>query len=135
MLAQVLEVEGAEAEIASHIQIEPRNLRELAVKGFDTAVIAFLNANSVGHGRYLVRRLKRASPNLRVGIVLWDGTPDDPDEMAELAKRINADFVAVTMTDTVRKTLADEPPVRLAPVRTLRRRRLTTRASQPAIAK
>lgn len=135
MLAQVLEVEGAEAEIASHIQIEPRNLRELAVKGYDTAVIAFLNANSVGHGRFLVRRLKRASPNLRVGIVLWDGTPDDPDEMAELAKRINADFVAVTMTDTVRKTLADEPPVRLAPVRTLRRRRLTTRASQPAIAK
>jgi predicted PurR-regulated permease PerM len=135
MLAQVLEVEGAEAEIATHVQIEPRNLRELAVKGFDTAVIAFLNVNSVGHGRFLVRRLKRASPRLRVGIVLWDGAAEEQEEMVDVARRINADFVAVTMTDTVRKTLADEPSVPLAPVRTLRRRRPVGRSAQAAAAK
>src|SRR5690606_37995846 len=113
MFAQVLEVQGAETEVATHVQIHPRNLRELAVRGFDTAVIAFLNPNSVANGRFLVRRLKRASPRLRVGIILWDEGALNGFKPEEVAKRMNADFVTSTMTDSVQRALADESPVLL----------------------
>ena len=123
MFAQVLEVQGADTEVATHVQIQPRNLRELAVRGFDTAVIAFLNPNSIGHGRYLVRRLKRASPRLRVGIILWDNDALDGFKPEEIANRMNADFVSSTMIESVQHALADEAPVRLPSQARLRRRR------------
>jgi Predicted permease len=123
MFAQVLDVQGAETEVATHVQIQPRNLRELAVRGFDTAVIAFLNPNSLGHGRFLVRRLKRASPRLRVGIVLWDAEAMDGTDLEALAHEISADFVATRMTDAVVRTLSNEPPVKLDAPKLIRRRR------------
>src|SRR5690606_23346223 len=122
MFAQVLDVQGAETEVATHVQIQPRNLRELAVRGFDTAVIAFLNPNSLGHGRFLVRRLKRASPRLRVGIVLWDAESMAGTDLEVLAHEISADFVATRMTDAVVRTLSNEPPVKPDAPKLIRRR-------------
>ncbi|TIS11353.1 MAG: AI-2E family transporter, partial [Mesorhizobium sp.] len=46
MLAQVLEVQGAEVSRASFIDLEPAGIRRLDLSGVDTVVIGFLNRDS-----------------------------------------------------------------------------------------
>ncbi|MEJ6784421.1 AI-2E family transporter [Aminobacter sp. Piv2-1] len=121
MLAQVLTVQGAEARMASHAEAEPANMRNLPLEDVDSAVVGFLNADSLNHGRFLVRRLKRFKPTIRVGIVLWsEGRPDLDAE--RLAGELNADFVAFDITGAVTGALADAPAVPLRPTRRKMRR-------------
>ncbi|HEV2898800.1 MAG TPA: AI-2E family transporter [Pseudaminobacter sp.] len=114
MLAQVLEVQGATASKASHSDMEPAGIRHLKFDKVDTLVVGFLNANSVNHARYLVRRCKRAKPALRVGIVFWSETGgSDKEEAVKLADDINADFVAFGIIDAAIGALSDAPPLPL----------------------
>jgi predicted PurR-regulated permease PerM len=136
MLAQVLEVQGATASRASHSDLEPAGIRHLKLDGVDTLVVGFLNANSVKHARYVVRRCKRAKPALRVGVVFWSETSrTDKEETLKLADDINADFVAYEMIDAAIGALSDAPPVRLRDTgkRVVRRRTsIRKRSSTPA---
>ncbi|WP_373424617.1 AI-2E family transporter [Mesorhizobium sp. SARCC-RB16n] len=114
MLMQVLEVQGAEASMASFADLEPNALRRLELGSFDTVVVNFLNQDSVKHARFLVRRLKRAKVSLRVGVVLWSGPGnDDNDACEKLATGINADFVADGMISAVLGALSKSAPVGL----------------------
>ncbi|MBZ9673625.1 AI-2E family transporter [Mesorhizobium sp. B2-1-8] len=114
MLMQVLEVQGAEASMASFADLEPNALRRLELGSFDTVVVNFLNQDSVKHARFLVRRLKRAKAALRVGVVLWSGPGnDDNDACEKLATGINADFVADGMISAVLGALSKSAPVGL----------------------
>jgi predicted PurR-regulated permease PerM len=125
MLAQVLEVQGATVSRASFADMEPASIRRLELDAVDTVVVGFLNRNSVKHARFLVRRLKRGKPALRVGIVFWSEAGNgDKEAAAKLANDINADFVAHGMVDSVLGALSNEPPVALkrAAKRRLRRR-------------
>lgn len=121
MLAQVLTVQGASASTASHTDVDPANIRNLPLGTFQTAIVGFLNSDSLNHGRYVVRRLKRAGKDLRVGIVLW--ADEAPGRDAEkLAAELNADFVAYDMTSAATGALSDAPAVPLkAPKRMVRR--------------
>ncbi|MEO5322459.1 AI-2E family transporter [Mesorhizobium sp. CC13] len=121
MLAQVLTVQGAEARTASHAEAEPANMRNLSLEDVDSAVVGFLNADSLNHGRFLVRRLKRFKPTIRVGIVLWSESSPDLDA-ERLAGELNADFVAFDITGAVTGALADAPAVPLRPTRRKMRR-------------
>ncbi|MFK0690852.1 AI-2E family transporter [Mesorhizobium sp. IMUNJ 23033] len=125
MLAQVLEVQGATVSKASFTDMEPASIRRLELDAVDSVVVGFLNRDSVKHARFLVRRLKRARPALRVGIVFWSEAGNKDRQSAEaLAGDINADFVAYGMVDAVLGALTDAPPVKLklAAKRRLRRR-------------
>ncbi|WP_245478482.1 AI-2E family transporter, partial [Mesorhizobium sp. M4B.F.Ca.ET.049.02.1.2] len=64
MLAQVLEVQGAEATKAGFADLEPGGVRRLELDALDAVVIGFLDRDSVKHARFLVRRLKRRRPKL-----------------------------------------------------------------------
>lgn len=121
MLAQVLTVQGAEARTASHAEAEPANMRNLPLEDVESAVVGFLNADSLNHGRFLVRRLKRFKPTIRVGIVLWSESSPDLDA-ERLAGELNADFVAFDITGAVTGALADAPAVPLRPTRRKMRR-------------
>lgn len=126
MLAQVLEVQGATVLRASFADLEPGRIRRLELDAVDTVVVGFLNRDSVKHGRFLVRRLKRAKPRLRVGIVLWSEPDSDNQEAdARLANEINADFVAHGMVGAVIGALSSAPPVALKATAKRRMRRLT----------
>ncbi|WP_269933323.1 AI-2E family transporter [Aminobacter sp. HY435] len=121
MLAQVLTVQGAEASTAGHLDVEPGRIRDLPLGKIDTAVVGFLNADSLNHGRFLVRRLKRAKPALRVGIVLWsDALPTRGGE--SLAQELNADFVAFDLAGAATAALADTPAVPLKATKRMVRR-------------
>lgn len=137
MLAQVLEVQGATAAKASFADMEPASIRGLELGAVDTVVVGFLNRDSVKHARFLVRRLKRARPTLRVGIVFWSETGnDDKEAAAKLAGDLNADFVAHDMVDAALGALSNEPPValKLATKRRLRRRQPAARKTPLAVA-
>lgn len=99
MLAQVLEVQGADVARASHLQIDGRNIGQLPLEGLDTVIVAFLNGNSKAHARHIVRRLKRLKRSLRVGIYVPMANGTDSQEIEAAA--INADFVAVTLHEAV----------------------------------
>ncbi|WP_246678533.1 AI-2E family transporter [Mesorhizobium sp. B2-4-17] len=130
MLAQVLEVQGATVSRASFVDLEPSTIRRLELGGVDTVVVGFLNQDSVKHARFLVRRLKRAKADLRVGIALWfkfDGA--DKEDADNLAKDISADFVASGMVQAALGALASAPPVPLKIVAKRRTRRRKTSRS------
>jgi len=137
MLAQVLEVQGAAVTKAGFADIEPDGVRHLELEGLDTVVIGFLNRDSVKHARFLVRRLKRRRPKLRVGIVFWSETGNSDKQAATAeAGDLNADFVAYGMVDAVTGALSSAPPValKLAAKRRPRRARPAARKVPAAAA-
>ncbi|MER8753554.1 AI-2E family transporter [Mesorhizobium sp. M1050] len=137
MLAQVLEVNGATVSKAGFADMEPASIRRLDLAAVDTIVVGFLNRDSVKHARFLVRRLKRARPALRVGIAFWsEAGNDDSQAAAALAGDINADFVAHSIADAVRGALSSAPPValKLTAKRRLRRRPSLAKKAPLAIA-
>ncbi|XHH00266.1 AI-2E family transporter [Mesorhizobium sp. ISC25] len=135
MLAQVLEIQGATVLRASFADMEPGSIRRLELDAVDTVVVGFLNRDSVKHGRFLVRRLKRAKPRLRVGIVLWSEADSDNQEAdARLANEINADFVAHGMVGAVLGALSSAPPVALKTTAKRRVRRLAPARKKESLA-
>ncbi|MER9894773.1 AI-2E family transporter [Mesorhizobium sp. M0119] len=135
MLAQVLEVQGATVLRASFANMEPGSIRRLELDAVDTVVVGFLNRDSVKHGRFLVRRLKRAKPRLRVGIVLWSEADSDNQEAdARLANEISADFVAHGMVGAVLGALSSAPPVALKTTAKRRVRRLAPARKKESLA-
>ncbi|WP_296745994.1 AI-2E family transporter [Mesorhizobium sp.] len=116
MLAQVLEVQGADASKATFADLEASGIRRLDLDGKDAVVIGFLNRDSTKHARFTVRRLKRIKPGLRVGVVFWSEIGNaDTQAAAELAGDLNADFVAFGMVEAVNGTLSNEAAIALKP--------------------
>ncbi|MBN9547873.1 MAG: AI-2E family transporter [Alphaproteobacteria bacterium] len=128
MLAQVLEVQGAEATRASFAELEPSAIHRLDLSALDCVAIGFLNRQSAQHARFMVRRLKRLKAKLRVGIVFWSEVGNtDEAAAAELAGTLNADFVAFGMVDAVTGALSRKAAVALKPAH---RRRQPARRKQ-----
>lgn len=111
MLAQALQARGAVAAAVGHSEVMSADRRQLVRDDLDVVVLGFLNANALAHGRFLVRRLKRARPALRVGVVLWPGAAEGPrQERDALPGGLKADFVAFTLAEAVTAALQDDRP-------------------------
>jgi predicted PurR-regulated permease PerM len=110
MLAQVLQVQGAEVVAARHSDIANRRSRDFIPKEANAIVVCFLNEDSAKHAGILVRRFKRMYPASRVGAVLWSDSADG----RPLPALTQADFTASTLTAAAREALSGEPPSLLA---------------------
>lgn len=119
MLAQVLQVQGAEAVAVRHSDFVKHRGTNLFPERTNAIVVCFLNEDSGTHARILVRRLKRLYPGARVGTVLWAEGEDE----RTLPNLEEADFIAPTLTAAVREALSDEAPLRVAQSRKIRFRR------------
>lgn len=130
MLAQVLEVQGANVVTASHSGLADRNSLAISMDGIETAVVVFLNGNSKSHARLVVRRMKRIKPSLRVGILIPAANGKDYARID--AADVNADFIAGSLSDAVRSSLDNSVPIALkVVVRKLGRPR--AKSSEPAV--
>lgn len=109
MLAQVLQAQGARANWIEHRSLEPGRIRNLTVDDVETIVIVFLNPQSVQNARYVTRRLKRARPSIRVGILIWNDATRAP-EPAKLGAEIGSGFVAGTFAEAAAQALAKPAP-------------------------
>ena len=137
MLAQGLEIPGAETAVAGHLAFEPGHFGSLALGEADTVVVTYLNAASLAQARHAVRRLKRRKATLRVGLLV--PMEADGDERGLITEEgTGADFVTTTIAETVRRALAQESakPLKALPKRRpVRRRRTRAPARQEAAAK
>ncbi|WP_151717773.1 AI-2E family transporter [Gemmobacter serpentinus] len=147
MLAQALIAEGAEARALGHQDLAPARLAALDAGSVDAVVLNFLDPAPSRLTLLHLRRLKRAMPHLRVGVVLWD-MPDAladsaetlmvdrvaPDKIAE-AEAIGADFVVTAMEPAIAEMLSlTEPrPLPEAPRAKPARSRARNRAAAAAI--
>lgn len=105
MLAQVFEVQGAEASVLPHGAAAARTVRQLALEDVDAVVLTFVNANALVQARQAARRLKRAKRGLAVGVYLPARTLRNEAEGVALAREMGADFVAATLPATVEAAL------------------------------
>ncbi|MDU0365385.1 AI-2E family transporter [Rhizobium sp. 25PS6] len=119
MLAQILQVQGAEVVAARHSDIPNRRAMSLIPKQSNAIVVCFLNEDSARHASILIRRFKRIYPAIRVGAVLW---VENQEERQPLALR-EADFVATTLTSAACEALADAPASLVTTARKIRTRR------------
>lgn len=127
MVAQVLSIEGAEVGRASHAELVSRRVSALPLDGVETVILTYLNPDSVSTARYLVRRLKRTRPELRVGLFMPGIAESEEGRIEQITQSANADFVAATIADVARHGFAEAKSVKLK----RQTRRLTSRRAKP----
>jgi predicted PurR-regulated permease PerM len=106
MLAQVLERKGWPVWLASSDAMgQASGLREELLKT-DLIFISYLNAESVAHARYTVRRLRRLNRKAVIGVVFWDEgmRAETPEHLREA---IRCDFLVRSIGEAVAQ--ASEP--------------------------
>ncbi|UHS63311.1 AI-2E family transporter [Agrobacterium vaccinii] len=111
MLSQIIEVQGADVTSASYADLTGRSSSKLALESIDTVVVAFLNGNSKSHARQTVRRLKRAKPTLRVGILVPAANGQNYAQID--GEEIGADYVAISLAQAARLALTRTAPTEL----------------------
>lgn len=123
MLGQAMAAEGASVQTVAAADLAASRFGALPLDAADCVVLNFLNAAPTRASLLHVRRLKRAAPHLRVGVVIWQ-MPDrltdatgaalpvarvGTDKLAE-AEAIGADFVVTTMDAALGMVFSDTPP-------------------------
>ena len=117
MLAQVLASEGAQTRSLTARDLAPARIAALDLGATDTVVLTFLDPSPARASLLHIRRLKRAEPSLRVGVVIWD-MPDSllvegqPVERVSPAKpaealEIGADFAVTGLDPAVTEALSE----------------------------
>jgi predicted PurR-regulated permease PerM len=71
MLAQLLAKHGIGARVVSHGEVSTPNLRQLDGAGVRLVCLSYLEPNDLANARYLVRRLRRRLPNVKIVVGFW----------------------------------------------------------------
>ena len=71
MLAQLLEREGAIVRVAPHEALQSAGLRDSDLGEPAVVVFSYMNADSLAHARFLVRRVRRRFPNAKIIVGFW----------------------------------------------------------------
>lgn len=142
MLAQSMAADGADAIAMNYQDLAPTRFSTLSTVDADCIILNFLDPSPSRASLLHIRRLKRAMPDLRVGVVIWKmpaavsasapigasiGTVTDA-KIAE-ASEIGADFVTTELDATMLKAFSKEPARQLSeslrkPTRPVARNRL-----------
>ena len=143
-MGQIMAADGAEVTPLSHVDLPPTRFAALNAIETDCIVLNFLDSNPSRASLLHIRRLKRASPHLRVGVVLWQMPAeliagDDPAtrilpvsaEKRREAEAIGADFVVTDAEAAMAAVFSKAAPLplpegRAKPVRAKRRLRVQT---------
>ncbi|MDZ4395842.1 AI-2E family transporter [Cypionkella sp.] len=110
VLAQVLQTEGAAARFSPHLDLAPSRLAALETADTDCLLLCYLDPRPARASLLHVRRIKRAAPHLRVGVVILQMPGDLADSAAGLrhlhavspaklaeAEEIGADFAVTSL--------------------------------------
>lgn len=117
MFAQSAVVEGAEVTVLAYSDLAPDRISGIIGSGVGCVVLHFLDVAPSRASLLHVRRLKRAAPKLRVGVVIWQpmaeaGTPS-PRQVTEHKKaealEVGADFCATALDEALALAFRDEP--------------------------
>ena len=126
MLAQSALADGAEVTVLSHEDLTPRRFGAVSQLDADCLLLAFLDTSPSRASLLHIRRLKRAIPQMRVGLILWLASADlhpgapprraSKEKLAEILE-IGADFYATGLDEALSLAFTDatsrpvtEPP-------------------------
>ncbi len=117
MLGQAFRAEGADAQMIARLDLgvgKALSPSESAPSQRRCLILCYLDPQPPRGGLLIIRRLKRADPALRVGVVFWDMPQSLLDSMeitvpalrvgapaTALAMEIGADFVVRTITEAI----------------------------------
>ena len=116
MLAQAAASEGARVTVLSHTDLTPSRFDGITALEANCVVLNFLDIAPSRASLLHIRRLKRAAPHMRVGVVLWqitedlnEGVPMRRASEAKLAEinEIGADFCATSMEGALSMAFED----------------------------
>jgi predicted PurR-regulated permease PerM len=124
MLAQSMAAEGADVTELSYMDLTASRFAKVVATDAQCVILSFLDAAPSRASLLHVRRIKRAAPHLRVGVVIWQ-MPEElldpknplqlriakvsPDKIAE-AEKIGCDFVVTNLADALDAAFQDVPP-------------------------
>jgi predicted PurR-regulated permease PerM len=124
MLAQTLEIEGAEATHLTSDDLSPSRFKSLDLVGKDCMILCFLDPSPTKASLLHIRRIKRSAPHIRVGVVIWQMSQEPgaiPDGMIRFgpiaeaklqeARDLGADFVATDVEAAFAGAFDRSPPV------------------------
>jgi hypothetical protein len=100
MLAQLLERRGLEVREIDFAQLQTAKLRELDLSDTAFVALSYMNADSLAHARFLVRRLRRRLPDATIVVGFWTFPPEDA-EKRDPTTATGADRVATTLGEAV----------------------------------
>lgn len=113
MLAQALTAQGADAAVLARGDVLTFGKKGTEAVQAGWVILCFLDPSPARASLLVIRRIKRAMPALRIGVVLWQmpddlipeaPTKDKSDAVAVVRKgaaEIGADFVAFTLADAI----------------------------------
>lgn len=139
MLSQAMAAEGAVTARLSHSDLAPAQFRETTAGAKDCLILVFLDPVPSRASLLHIRRIKRAVPAVRVGVVIWQMPkaldidtgltrrilPVAPEKLTE-AEEIGADFAVTDLETAVKGAFSTAPPRKVEPPGK-RRPRLTNR--------
>jgi hypothetical protein len=138
MLGQAADAEGAAVEIFSHADLTPSRFNRIAATGANSVVLSFLDVAPSRASLLHIRRLKRAAPAMRVGLVICQSSGDTAGrnlseaKMAEIMT-IGADFCVTTIEQFISQVFTDDAPRAVTePTRKPRRRDHRAAGVRPA---
>ncbi len=97
MLAQVVQRAGATVLAVTAEQLRSDRAGQLPWNKVETACLSYVDTTATAHSRYLVRRLRRRAPRMKIVVGFWNlRTPP-----AELTAEIRADAVCTTLAQAM----------------------------------
>lgn len=123
MLGQAMAAEGAQVTQRTYTDLSPASFPDLTTVVADCLILNFLDPNPSRASLLHIRRIKRAAPHLRVGVVIWqmptggakngstavDIRQINPAKIVE-AEEIGADFVATSMETAMIGAFSHDDP-------------------------
>ncbi len=118
MFGQAATTEGADVLVLSHRDLTPSGFTNVTASAADCVILNFLDTAPSRASLLHIPRLKRAAPDMRVGVILWDsaGGADashnirraSPEKLAEI-NEIGADFCATSLDDALHHAFKGDP--------------------------
>jgi hypothetical protein len=129
VLAQAMQADGVDVRLLSRTDLGATEAVGQGEAGARCLILCYLDPQPPRGGLLILRRIKRADPGLRVGVVFWDlpaALRDNKEMMLprlllaeparEMAVEIGADFVVRTIAEAIEEAGRDVPARPLAVV-------------------
>lgn len=115
MLAQLLEMHGVGARVVSREAVSAANLDELDLTDVQIVCLCYLEPGTFGSARYLIRRLRRRLPKIKIIAGFWTLTTEQTEQRQALTAT-GADLVVTRLQQTVAQVInvAREIPLDLS---------------------
>ena len=104
LLGHLLQRHTIGAHLVPHDSISPEKIDALDLTGIKIACISYLQAEAHGNARFLIRRLRRRAPDLKIILGFWSMTAEAAVHCGAI-EETGADYLATTLTHA-RETIA-----------------------------